>query len=36
LAAAFAELMAEMYEGDERYVAPWDVKTWIARKVVQF
>ena len=36
LAIAFAQLLSDMYEGDYRYVAPWDVKTWIARKVVRF
>jgi ubiquitin carboxyl-terminal hydrolase 4/11/15 len=25
-----------MYTGEARYVAPWDVKTWIGRKAVQF
>ena len=36
LAVAFASLLQEMYEEDNRYVAPWDVKTWVARKAVQF
>ena len=36
LAKAFAELLNEMYAGENRYVDPWDVKSWVARKAVQF
>lgn len=36
LAKAFAELLYEMYNGEESYVDPWDVKSWVARKAVQF
>ena len=36
LAMAFAELLQDMYMGNSRYVAPWDVKSWVARKAVQF
>jgi ubiquitin C-terminal hydrolase len=34
LAVAFAQLLQEMYEENNKYVAPWDVKTWVARKAV--
>ena len=33
---AFADLIQEMYMDNSRYVAPWDVKSWVARKAVQF
>jgi ubiquitin C-terminal hydrolase len=36
LAKAFAELLFEMYAGESSYVDPWDVKSWVARKAVQF
>lgn len=36
LALAFADLVQDMWLGDSRYVAPWDVKTWVARKAIQF
>jgi hypothetical protein len=25
-----------MYMGNYRHVAPWDVKSWVARKAIQF
>lgn len=34
LALAFADLLHDMYAGSRRYVAPWDVKSWVARKAV--
>ena len=34
LAMAFAELIQDMYLGQNRSVAPWDVKTWVARKAI--
>ena len=36
LAMAFAELLHDLWMGRSRYVAPWDVKNWVARKAVQF
>lgn len=36
LALAFAELLQDMYLGNYRSIAPWDVKSWVARKAVQF
>lgn len=36
LAAAFAELLSDIWLGKSRSVAPWDVKNWVARKAVQF
>ena len=36
LAAAFAELLWDVWLGRARYVSPWDVKSWVARKAVQF
>ena len=36
LAMAFAELLWDIWLGRGRYVAPWDVKQWVARKAVQF
>lgn len=36
LAKAFAELLYDMYAGESSYVDPWDVKSWVARKAVQF
>ncbi len=33
---AFAELIQDIYIGSNRAVAPWDVKTWVARKAIQF
>ena len=34
LAKAFAELLFDMYGGENRHVDPWDVKSWVARKAV--
>ena len=34
LALAFGELVSELYSGDSRSVAPWDVKSWVARKAI--
>ena len=34
LAMAFAELLQDLWMGKSRYVAPWDVKNWVARKAV--
>ena len=31
---AFAELIQDMYLGEYRSVAPWDVKNWVARKAI--
>jgi ubiquitin carboxyl-terminal hydrolase 4/11/15 len=36
LATAFAELVQEMYLGESKSVAPWDVKMQVARKAIQF
>ena len=36
LALAFADLLQDMYVGNYRSLAPWDVKSWVARKAVQF
>lgn len=36
LALAFGDLLFDMYCGSETYLAPWDVKQWVARKAVQF
>jgi hypothetical protein len=36
LAKSFADLLFEMYAGENRFVDPWDVKSWVARKAVQF
>ena len=36
LAAAFADMVSDIWMGKSRYVAPWDVKNWVARKAVQF
>lgn len=36
LAVAFAELLNDVWTGTRRYQAPWDVKTWVSRKAVQF
>jgi len=36
LAMAFAELIYDMYIGESKTVAPWDVKTQVARKAIQF
>jgi len=36
LAMSFAELLHEMYTTDSRYVDPWVVKSWVARKAIQF
>ena len=36
LAMAFAELLWDIWLGRGRYIAPWDVKQWVARKAVQF
>ena len=33
---SFAELLHEMYSTDSRYVDPWVVKSWVARKAIQF
>jgi len=33
---AFAELLSDLWTGRQKYVAPWDVKNWVARKAVQF
>lgn len=32
LAMAFADLLRDIYLGDNPYVAPWDVKNIIARR----
>ena len=34
LAEAFADLVQEVWLGKSRYVAPFDVKSWVARKAV--
>ena len=34
LAMAFAELLSDLWTGRQKYVAPWDVKNWVARKAV--
>jgi hypothetical protein len=34
LAIAFSELIYDMYCGESRSVAPWDVKNQVARKAV--
>jgi hypothetical protein len=34
LAVAFAELLTDMYAGEQPYVAPWDVKNIIARRAI--
>jgi len=34
LALAFADMVQDMWLSDSRYVAPWDVKAWVARKAV--
>lgn len=34
LALAFGELIQDMYLGKQKYVAPWDVKQWVARKAI--
>jgi ubiquitin C-terminal hydrolase len=36
LAVAFAELVQELFLGNNRYVAPWDVKRIVAMKASQF
>jgi ubiquitin C-terminal hydrolase len=36
LALAFGELVNELYAGTHRSLAPWDVKSWVARKAIQF
>ena len=36
LAKSFADLLYEMYAGENRFVDPWDVKSWVARKAIQF
>jgi ubiquitin carboxyl-terminal hydrolase 4/11/15 len=36
LACAFSDLLNELYLGESSYVAPWDVKTAIGRKAIQF
>jgi len=36
LAAAYAELMKELWHGTENYVSPWDIKKIIAEKASQF
>lgn len=36
LAIAFAELIAEMYTGSHKSLAPWDVKRVVAYKAKQF
>jgi len=36
LAVAFAELLSDIWLGKSRYLAPWDVKNWVARKAIQF
>ena len=36
LAFTFGELVFDSYGGKSKYVAPWDVKTQIARKAIQF
>ena len=36
MAEAFADLVQEVWLGKSRYVAPFDVKSWVARKAVQF
>lgn len=33
---AFADMVSDLWMGHGRYVAPWDVKNWVARKAVQF
>jgi len=35
LAAAYAELMKELWHGTENYVSPWDIKKIIAEKASQ-
>lgn len=34
LAAAFSDLLTEMYLGSSSYVSPWDVKSTIARRAI--
>ena len=29
-------MVSEMYVGNNKYVAPWDVKQVVARKAIQF
>jgi len=36
LALAFGELVSELFVGQNRYVAPWDVKRIVAMKASQF
>jgi len=36
LAAAYAELMKELWHGTDNYVSPWDIKKIIAEKASQF
>jgi len=36
LALAFGDLAREIYLGDSHAVAPWDLKSQIARKAIQF
>ena len=36
LAMAFAGLIGDIYLGRKKSVAPWEVKTQIARKAIQF
>lgn len=31
---AFAELLNDLWLGRSRYIAPWDVKNWVARKAI--
>lgn len=33
---AYSDLLNDMYVGENRYVAPWDVKNIIARRATQF
>jgi hypothetical protein len=34
LALAFGDLINDLYTGSSKSVAPWDVKSWVARKAV--
>ena len=36
LALAFHDMLSEIYNGEDSYTAPWDVKNIIARRAVQF
>ena len=36
LTVAFAQMLQEMYVGNNKYLAPWDVKQVVARKAIQF